>query len=134
MEVETVFIDEMVWAGDKPSALFAREFELARADWQTASRYTGEMTFRSRTGFDGARWLSASSGGRAFAPTERGRFVSRDARRSIGAVARSAPRRNPPGTLQEIDDDRQTRLGALFFDRFELLGHLRTARDVRRAA
>jgi len=61
MEVETVFIDEMVWAGDKPSALFAREFELARGDWQTRIAVAGEMT-SDRDGFDVRVGLIASSG------------------------------------------------------------------------
>jgi putative CocE/NonD family hydrolase len=61
MEVETVFIDEMTWADDKPSALFAREFELARGDWQTRIAVTGEMT-SDRDSFDVRVGLIASSG------------------------------------------------------------------------
>ncbi len=61
MEVETVFIDEMTWTGDTPSALFAREFELARGDWQTRIAVTGEMT-SDRDGFDVRVGLIASTG------------------------------------------------------------------------
>ncbi len=60
MEVETVFIDEMTWSGDTPSALFAREFELARGDWQTRIAVTGEMT-SDRDGFDVRVGLIAST-------------------------------------------------------------------------
>jgi hypothetical protein len=61
METETVFIDEMTWSGDAPTALFAREFELARGDWQTRIAVTGEMT-SDRHGFDVRVGLIASSG------------------------------------------------------------------------
>ena len=59
MEVESVFIDEMTWTGGAPSALFAREFELARGDWQTRIEVTGEMT-SDRDGFDVRVGLIAS--------------------------------------------------------------------------
>lgn len=61
METETVFIDEMTWTGATPTALFAREFELARGDWQTRIAVTGEMT-SDRDGFDVRVGLIASSG------------------------------------------------------------------------
>jgi len=61
MEVETVFIDEMTWTGDKPTALFAREFELARGDWQTRIAVSGEMT-SDHDGFDVRVGLIASTG------------------------------------------------------------------------
>ena len=61
MEVETVFIDEMTWSGGAPTALFAREFELARGDWQTRIAVSGEMT-SDRDGFDVRVGLIASMG------------------------------------------------------------------------
>ena len=61
MEVETVFIDEMTFDDAVPTVRCARQFELARGDWQTRIEVTGEMT-GDRDAFDVRVGLIASIG------------------------------------------------------------------------
>jgi putative CocE/NonD family hydrolase len=61
MEVETVFIDEMTFDDAVPTVRCARQFELARGDWQTRIEVTGEMT-GDRDAFDVRVGLIASMG------------------------------------------------------------------------
>jgi hypothetical protein len=61
MEVEAVFIDEMTLDDGVPTVRCARQFEMARGDWQTRIEVTGEMT-GDRAAFEVRVGLIASAG------------------------------------------------------------------------